>query len=119
MALEAISIVEPKRKKVPSVALSAGAGALVGAGARYIVPTKAELSSADSFISTAAMNARANGRSILKYGAIGALAATGIALLSKLFTPEHKKENSNIEYSKLGALVDASDYACEIMWYGE
>ena len=118
MALEAISITEPKRKKVPSVAISAGAGAVVGAGARYLVPSKNEMLSADKFISSAAMNARANGRSILKFGAIGALAASGLALLAKLFTPEHKSD-ANVEYSKLGALVDASDYACEIMWYGE
>lgn len=118
MALEAVSIVEPKRKKVPSVALCAGVGALAGAGARYFMPTKAELSGTDKFISSAAMNARANGRSILKYGAIGALIATGLALLAKTFTPEHKKDDS-VQYSKLGALVDASDYACEIMWYGE
>ena len=118
MALEAISRVEPKRKHFPSLGVSAGVGAAVGAGLRYIIPTKAELSSVDSFVSTTAMAARSQGRSILKYGAIGALFATGIALLSKAI---HNRQNSDtsVEYTKLGALVDAPDYACEIMWYGE
>ena len=118
MALEAISRVEPKRKHFPSLGVSAGVGAAVGAGMRYIIPTKAELSSVDSFVSSAAMAARSEGRSILKYGAVGAFLASGIALLSKAI---HYKHNSDtgIEYTKLGALVDAPDYACEIMWYGD
>ena len=118
MALKAVSITEPKRRKVPSVAIGAGAGALIGAGARYLIPMKSELVSADKFISSAAMTARGNSRSILKYGGIGALVAAGLVLLAKTFTPEHKKDDS-VEYTKLGALVDAPDYACEIMWYGE
>ena len=121
MALEAISRVEPKKRNFPSLAMSAGAGAVIGAGARYILPSKTELSSADKFLSSAAMSARGANRSILKYGALGAAIATGIALLAKLFTPQHKEnaENTNVEYTKLGALIDAPDYACEIMWYSE
>ncbi|MBR2068325.1 MAG: hypothetical protein IJ877_01055 [Candidatus Gastranaerophilales bacterium] len=118
MALEAISRVEPKRRSFPSLGLSAGVGAAVGTGLRYIVPTKAELASSDSFVSSAAMNARGASRSILKYGGIGALVALGIALVAKAFAP-HQKQETNIEYTKLGALIDAPDYACEIMWYGE
>ena len=118
MALEAISRVEPKKRNFPSLAMSAGAGAILGAGARYILPSKKELSSADKFLSSTAMSARGAGRSILKYGALGAAIAAGIALLIKAFTPQHK-ENTNVEYTKLGALVNAPDYACEIMWFSE
>ena len=118
MALEAISRVEPKRRNIPTLGVSACAGAAAGAGLRYILPSKTELANVDSFISTAAMNARAEGRSILKFGAVGALVATGAALLAKALT--HKNDNdASVEYTKLGALVDAPDYACEIMWYGE
>ena len=117
MALNAITSTEPKRR-TPSLGTSAGIGAVLGAGARYIMPTKEEMKSVDTFISSAAMNARSANRSMLKYGAIGALAASGLALLTKVFTPEHKQDN-NTEYTKLGALIDAPDYSCEVMWYGE
>ena len=119
MSLKAISTVEPKRRSIPSVGMSALAGAGVGAGLRYILPTKNELQSMDTFVSSAAMSARSANRSILKYSVLGALVASGLALLAKLFTPEHKNDNTNIEYTKLGALIDAPDYSCEIMWYGE
>ena len=36
--------------------------------------------------------------------------------LSKLF-PKHNDKND--EYSKYAALLDAPDYAVEVMWYGE
>jgi len=117
MSLQAISTVEPKRRN-PSVALSAGLGAAVGAGARYVLPTKNELKSVDKFVSSAALSARGANRSMLKYGGIGALVASGIALLAKIYNPEHKT-NSNTEYTKLGALMDAPDYSCEILWYSE
>ena len=118
MPLKAISTVEPKRRVMPALGLSAGAGAAIGAGLRYVLPSKDELKSVDSFISSAAMNARSANRSILKYGGLGALIASGITLLSKAYAPQ-KKNDANIEYTKLGALIDAPDYACEIMWYGE
>jgi len=117
MSLQAISTVEPKRKS-PSMGISAAAGAAIGAGSRYLVPTKDEMKSVDTFVSSAAMNARGANRSILKYGAIGAIAAAGLNLLVKVFTPEHK-ENKNVEYTKLGALMDAPDYSCQFIWYGE
>jgi len=117
MALSAITNAEPKRR-TPSLGTSAGVGAVLGTGARYFVPTKNEMKSVDKFVSSAAINARSANRSILKYGAVGALAASGLALLTKIFTPEHK-QNSDTEYTKLGALIDAPDYSCEIMWYGE
>ena len=118
MAITAISNAEPKRK-APSLGTSAGIGAVLGAGARYIVPTKDEMKSVDTFISSAAINARSANRSILKYGLIGAIGASALAMLAKVFTPEHKQDNNNTEYTKLGALIDAPDYSCEVMWYGE
>ena len=116
MSLQAVSTVQPKRNNHSLIA-SAGVGAALGAGARYVVPTKSELKSVDSFVSSAALSARGANRSILKYGAIGALVASGLSLLNKAFK-EHKNDGS-VEYTKLGALIDAPDYACEIMWYGE
>ena len=117
MALEAISKVEPKRNNYRTLGTSAAVGAVAGAGARYIIPTKKELASADTFLSTAAMTARGAKRSILKFGAAGAAIASAIALIAKAF--KNHKADESIEYTKLGALVDAPDYACEIMWYGE
>ena len=98
-------------------------GAAAGIGARYVVPAKGELSSminkdaVDKFVSSAATSARGANRSIFKYGGIGAVAAVGLTMLAKLFS----KNNANRinDYSKLGALIDAPDYAVEIMWYGE
>ena len=119
MSLQAISTVEPKRKHTPSLALNALAGAGIGAGLRYILPSKNELKSMDTFVSSAAMNARGANRSILKYGAIGALIASGLTLLAKVYTKDNSKKDTSLEYTKLGALIDAPDYSCEIMWYGE
>ncbi len=120
MALQAISTVEPKRKLTPSLSLSAAAGAGIGAGLRYILPSKNEWNSMDTFVSSAAMNARSANRSILKYSAIGALVASGLALLAKIHTNDNNaKKDTSIDYTKLGALIDAPDYSCEIMWYGE
>ena len=118
MELKAVSTVEPKRRILPALGLSAATGAAVGSGMRYILPTKEQLKSADSFVSSAAMNARSANRSILKYGGIGALVASGLTLISKLYNSP-KKSDANVEYTKLGALIDAPDYACEIMWYSE
>ncbi len=117
MALEAISRVEPKRRNYGTIGVSAGVGALAGAASRYVIPTKAELVSADTFLSTAAMNARGAKRSILKFGAAGAAIAATFALIAKAI--KDYRNDESIEYTKLGALVDAPDYACEIMWYGE
>lgn len=117
MALEAISRVEPKRNNYRTLGASAAVGALAGAGSRYIIPTKKELASADTFLSTAAMSARGAKRSILKFGAAGAAIASALALVTKAF--KNHKTDEAVEYTKLGALIDAPDYACEIMWYGE
>ncbi len=106
-------------------ALTASAGAIAGAGARYLLPTKSELSSMfnkdaiDKFVSNTATQARGANRSIIKYAGIGAILAAGLKMLSKIFPSQKTYEKANMEYSKFGALVDAPDYAVEIMWYGE
>ncbi len=118
MSLQAISNAEPKRRTAPAVGISAGVGAVTGMGMRYILPTKDELKSMDTFMSSAAINARGANRSMLKYGAIGALGASFLALMAKVFTPEHKKDN-NTQYTKLGTLIDAPAYSCEVMWFDD
>ena len=121
MTVKAITMAEPKRNN-HSVILPAAIGAAAGAAARYVVPTKAELTkiinkeSVDSFVSSAAINARSANRSILKYGGIGAGIAVLGALLVKAFTPQAK--NRNAEYSKYGAVLDSSvDSAYAMIWY--
>lgn len=125
MAIEAIQAATPKRNNAHTMLLGT-TGAALGAAARYYVPTKEELSlikskQADGFFSTAKAAARANKRSILKYAGVGAIIAAGIGLIVKLIKDSKlpKQQPEKIEYSKMGALIDASDYACEIMWWGE
>ncbi len=106
-------------------AVSAGLGAVAGAAARYIIPTQKEMAemihkeAVDTFVSSAAIKNRGASRSILKYAGLGALAAAGLSLVSKVFPKKDDYAKANAEYSKLGAYVDAPDYAVEIMWYGE
>jgi len=57
---------------------------------------------------------------MLKYGAVGALAAAAITLLTKLLGAKQKQKQEQadtFEYSKLQALIDAPEYACEILLY--
>ena len=121
--IEAISKVEPKRRTTPSLGAAATVGALAGTAARYVLPSKNDASlinkdAVDTFVSSTAK--RAANRSILKYGGIGALIAVGANLIHKALKKDDTKNNNvSIEYTKLGALIDAPDYACEIMWYGE
>ena len=119
MAINAISKVEPSKRNNPSLTLSAGAGALAGAASRYVIPTKDEMKSVDTFVSSSATAARSSGRSILKFGGIGAAVALGLNFLYRAFNVDKKPQDTTIEYTKLGALIDAPYYACEIMWYGE
>lgn len=120
MKINAIQQAQPKKMNA-AYSLAAVTGAGIGAISRYVVPTKNEISTivnkeaVDTFVSNSACAARGANRSILKYSGIGALTAAGLVLLSKLFP----KKEENTEYSKLGALIDAPDYACEIMWYGD
>ena len=85
-------------------------GAAMGAGARYVVPTKAEASSLlnkgalDTFVSSAATKARGADRSILKYAGIGGAVALLIGVLSKIFP---KTDSKATEYSKYGPLLRA------------
>ena len=120
MEVSKITTVEPKTKKHP-VAVSAAAGAAVGALSRYVIPKKDEMNNIfnkqafDQFVSSTAK--RGADRSILKYGAIGALAAGTIALITKALKYDNKENMASFEYTKLGAIIDAPAYACEIMWY--
>lgn len=124
MADITIKTVQPQRKVNPT--LMAAAGAAVGAAARYALPTKDELHSllnkenVDTFVTSTSAVARANGRSILKYGTIGALVASGIALVTNAFRAKDKEEElANITYSKYGAAIDSSDYAYMVMSWGD
>ena len=116
-----IRTAEPKRPI--NTALMAGIGAVAGIGARYIMPTKSELSAirhseaVDKFVSSASASARANGRSILKFSAVGAIVAAGGAMILNALKPAKKEETNEVHYSKYGALLDSSDYACQVMWY--
>ena len=122
MGVQSIQISEPSKNNLGKVVATGALGAAVGAGARYVVPTKAEVSSifnkeaVDTFVTNASAKARGADRSILKYAGIGGAIALGLSALSKLF-PKH--ENKSDEYSKYAALLDAPDYAVEVMWYGE
>ncbi len=127
MTVEAINITQtPKRHNAHTMLLST-VGATVGGLSRYIIPTENEFSSfknglkQDGFFSNTQMAARAKDRSILKYAGIGAIVMAGIGLIVKLIKDSKSpKENvEQIEYTKLGALIDSTDYACEIMWWGE
>jgi len=115
---------QPKRNN-GKLALSTAAGAVAGAAARYAIPTKTEIKNIvnkdaiDTFVSNNATQARGAGRSVLKYAGAGALVAAGLNLLSRIFPDKNAYEKANSEYTKFGALVDAPDYAVEIMWYGE
>ncbi len=123
MNVTKVQTAQPNNNVYKHTAVASVAGALAGAGARYIVPTQKELSSiinkdaVDTFTSSAATSLRGSNRSILKYAGVGALVAAGLTLLSKIFPA--KKNIDNSDYSKMGALLDAPDYAVEIMWYGE
>jgi len=122
MSVQAIQSTQPKKNQIGKLALQGAMGAAVGAGARYVLPTKSELGAVfnkdavDSFVSSASAQARGADRSILKYTGIGAVAALLLGVASKIF-PKH--EDKNNEYNKYNALLDAPDYAVEIMWYGE
>lgn len=121
MTVKAITVTEPKRNN-HSLMLPAAMGAAAGAVARYVVPTKAEITkilnkeTADSFVSSTAMAARGASRSILKYGGIGAAIGGVGAFLVKAFTPQ--KANHSNDYSKYGAIIDSSaDSAYALYWY--
>lgn len=122
MRTQAISITEPK-KKTPIIA-PALIGGTVGAAARYVVPTKAEMGSlinkeaVDTFVSNTATAARGSQRSILKYGGIGVVAGVAISAVTNFF--KQKSRELPLEYTKYEVLEDTpADSAYAIMWYGE
>lgn len=123
--IERLSSNQPTKRNNAHLMLNVATGAALGAAARYITPTKNELKSfnkvADSFFSSTSTLARGANRSILKYAGIGALIAGGLYLLNKLFAkkPQEQPQQDTFEYSKYQALIDAPEYACEILIYGE
>ena len=100
-------------------------GAVLGMTSRYVIPTKQEFGAlrqtADTFFTNAATTARSANRSMLKYGAIGAVIAASITLLAKAIKNQKKPQTytDTFEYSKYQALIDAPDYACEFLLYGD
>ena len=102
--------------------LTTAAGATVGSLARYVIPTGDELrnfsTAKDTFFSNASTAARGANRSILKYAGIGAIIAAGIHCVKNLLTRKNEETSGDtFEYSKYAALIDASEYACEILIY--
>ena len=123
MSIPKVTTVENRRTN-PHIGLAATAGAAIGTGARYVVPTKDEMSqifnkpAVDEFVSNASAVARGSKRSILKYGGIGAAIAAGVSLLVNAFSTKNKQ--LDVEYSKYEALMDTpADSAYAVMWYGE
>ena len=114
---------QPTKRNNAHLMLATATGATVGAATRYVMPTKAELKKfsdvADTFFSNKSLNARGANRSILKYAGIGAVAAAGLHLVSKLFKKPQEQTQDTFEYSKLQTFIDAPDYACEILLYGD
>ena len=117
---------QPTKRNNARLMLTTATGAAIGAAARYVVPTKNEWKgvkeSADTFFSNTAATARSANRSILKYAAVGAVVAAGLSLVSRLFAkPEYQHKlpphQDTFEYSKYQALIDAPEYACEILLY--
>ena len=121
--IERLNSNQPTKRNNAQLMLTTATGAALGMGSRYILPTKAELgtlkTSADTFFSNASTAARGANRSMLKYGAIGAVAAAAVTLLAKLLGSKNSKvQNSDtFEYSKYQAIIDAPEYACEILLY--
>ncbi len=115
---------QPTKRNNAQLLLATAAGAALGAGARFVVPTKNEMgalrTAADSFFSNAKTSARGAGRSILKYAGIGAVGAALVHTLAKLVAKKQAPKNGDsFEYSKYQALIDAPEYAAEILIYGE
>ena len=115
---------QPTKRNNAQLLLTTATGAALGAGARFVVPTKNEMgalkTASDTFFSNAKTSARGANRSILKYAGIGAVVAAGIHTLAKLFAKNNtSKTADSFEYSKYQALIDAPEYAAEILIYGE
>ena len=112
-----------QRSNSSKFALTTAAGAAIGAGARYLLPTKEQMKtmfskeSVDSFVHSA--NKRGAERSILKYTAAGAMIAAGLNLIAKAFA-KNNGDNKEFDFTKYEALHDTpADSAYAIMWYGD
>jgi len=94
------------------------AGGTVGAISRYFVPTASEAknlkSSFDTFVSSAAREARGKNRSITKYGAVGAIITGGLYLASKMFAK--KSAQTDAVYSRYASAMETPDYAYEMIF---
>ena len=112
---------QPTKRNNAQLVLNTAMGAAVGCASRYVLPTKNELGSmktcADTFFSNASTSARGASRSVLKYAGIGALVAGVIHLASRLFSQKAQEQTDTFEYSKYSAIIDAPEYACEILLY--
>ncbi len=122
--VKTVSIVEQRRPQ--KYALAATAGAIAGGVAKYVMPNQKELSmklnkeNIDTFVSSAATKARGESRSTLKYVGLGALVALGAKAVKNYFSPKEKLvKTSDVQYSKYDALLDAPDYSCMVLWYGD
>ena len=118
-----IESTQPTKRNNAQLMLTTATGAALGMGARYIIPTKSEFGNlkeaADTFFSNASTTARGANRSMLKYGAIGAVAAASIALLARLLTAkkDEPKYSDTFEYSKFKTMFELPDVACELYIY--
>lgn len=116
---------QPTKRNNTHLMLTSAAGAALGAGARYVLPAKnaadsAVKTSVKNYFSSNALNARGANRSILKYGALGALIAGGLYLITKAFNAKKEqmqKYDDIYEFSKYQALIEAPDIACEMIFY--
>lgn len=105
------------------LALTTLAGIAGGSAARYIMPTKSELSSVfnknvDTFVSSAA--ARSKDRSALKYAGIGAVIALGAKALYNIFKKdENNDEDIKRTYTKAEIIADIPDIAYSYVWGDE
>ena len=110
---------QPTKRNNAQLVLNTTMGAALGSAARYVVPTKSEMGSmkscADTFFSNASASARGANRSILKYAGIGALVAGVCHLASRLISQKNQENADTFEYSKYSAIIDAPEYACEIL----
>ena len=97
------------------------AGGALGATSRYFVPTANEAknlkSGFDTFVSSTAREARGKNRSIIKYGAIGAIITGGLYLISKALNKTTPQQEAF--YSKYGSAMEAPDYAYEMIFYND
>lgn len=114
---------QPTKRNNARLMLTTVAGGALGAAARYVIPTQNEIKTfgetADTFFSNAPTVARGANRSIAKYAGVGAVVAAGLHLVKKALTKNDKPQQNvdTFEYSKYAAIIDAPEYACEILLY--